>query len=77
VRRYSERIGEPTRPHGLRHMALTEAMGYAARKGWPLSKVLEFSGHSPRSVAILFDYADEFEDAQGQLADLVAKGHDE
>ncbi|MBZ0100744.1 MAG: tyrosine-type recombinase/integrase [Thermoanaerobaculia bacterium] len=77
VRRYSERVGEPTRPHGLRHMALSEAMGYAARKGWPLSKVLEFSGHSPRSVAILFDYADEFEDAQGQLAEMVARGHDE
>lgn len=77
IRRYGERVGVSTRPHGLRHMALTEAMGYAAAQGWPIAKVLEYSGHSPRSVSILLDYADDLEDAQGQLAELVARGHDE
>lgn len=77
VRRYGERVGVTTRPHGLRHMALTEAMGYAAAQGWPIARVLEYSGHSSRSVAILLDYADDLEDAQGQLAEMVAQGHEE
>lgn len=43
----------------------------------PIENVLGNSGPDPRSVVILLDYAAEFEDAQGQLAELVARGPEE
>jgi len=45
VRKTGEGAGVRTRPHGLRHLALTTAVEVAAQQGIPLLDVLEFSGH--------------------------------
>ncbi len=74
VRYLGAKAGVRTRPHGLRHTAITVAVERAAELGRPLMDVLAYSGHAPGSVALLVRYRDVFDDHQGQIASLVAEG---
>ena len=70
VRKAGEDIGIRTRPHAIRHSAITEACKAAAANGMDLTEVLPFSRH--RNVATLQVYRDREKDTQGKLAGLVA-----
>ena len=72
VRGLGERNGLKTRPHGIRHTAITEACKVAAENGIGLEEVLDFSRHSRSSVAILMVYRDRERNIQGQLASCIA-----
>jgi integrase/recombinase XerC len=65
---------ERTRPHGLRHTAITLAMEEAGRLGIPVEEVLTYSGHAKGSLPLLLTYRDRIRDRQGELAGLVAGG---
>ncbi|GAB4464584.1 MAG: tyrosine-type recombinase/integrase [Armatimonadaceae bacterium] len=71
VRKAGEQIGVKTRPHGLRHTAITEACKAAQGAGIGLEEVLDFSRH--KSVQVLMLYRDRERNVQGQLAALVAQ----
>lgn len=68
VRALGEENGIKTRPHGIRHTAITEACKVAAENGIGLEEVLDFSRHSRSSVAILMVYRDRERNIQGQMA---------
>jgi integrase/recombinase XerC len=70
VRGLGEKIGIQTRPHGLRHLAITEAVKAATAAGIGLDEVRDFSGH--KDVKTLLIYRDRERNVQGQLAALVA-----
>jgi len=72
VRGLGEVNGFRTRPHGIRHTAITEACKVAAANGIGLEEVLDFSRHSRSSVAILMVYRDRERNIQGQLASCIA-----
>ena len=72
VRALGEKNGFKTRPHGIRHTAITEACKVAAENGIGLEEVLDFSRHSRSSVAILMVYRDRERNIQGQLASCIA-----
>lgn len=72
VRRYGELAGLKTRPHGLRHAGITEAVKLAQAHGYGLEEVLDFSRHT--DVKTLMIYRDRERNAQGRLAELVAAG---
>jgi integrase/recombinase XerC len=63
-----------TRPHGLRHTAITTAMEEAGRLGIPIEEVLAYSGHAKGSLPLLLAYRDRIRDRQGEIAGLVAGG---
>ena len=71
VRATGESIGIKTRPHGLRHTAITEACKAAQKAGIGLEEVLDFSRH--RNVQTLMVYRDRERNVQGQLASLIAQ----
>jgi len=62
--------GQVWRPHGLRHLAITEAYKAAQANGMDLEEVLDFSRH--KDVKTLMIYRDRDRNVQGQLAALVA-----
>jgi integrase/recombinase XerC len=66
------RAGVKARPHGIRHTAITRACRLWQAMGRPLEEVLQFSGHSPNSIAVLMKYRDRENDVQGEIATLVA-----
>lgn len=70
VRQVGERIGVRTRPHAIRHSAITEACRAAAANGMDLTEVLAFSRR--RTVGTLQVYRDREGDTQGKLARLGA-----
>lgn len=70
VRELGEKVGLKTRPHGLRHTAITEACKAAQANGIDLEEVLDFSRH--KDVKILMVYRDRERNVQGKLASLVA-----
>ncbi len=70
VRTIGESIGIKTRPHGLRHSGITEAVKAATANGMDLTEVLPFSRH--RNVSTLQVYRDTERDTQGKLAAMVA-----
>lgn len=72
VRKIGESVGIKTRPHGLRHTAITEACKAAQEHGFGLEEVLDFSRHSRNSISVLLLYRDRERNAQGQIASLVA-----
>jgi len=65
-----EKIGVKTRPHGIRHSAVTEAVKKAQQNGLDLEEVLDFSRH--RDVRTLLIYRDRERNVQGKLSELVA-----
>jgi len=70
VRDYGKEVGLKTRPHGIRHTAITEAVKVAHENGIGLDEVLQFSRH--KDVKTLMIYRDRERNVQGQLAGLVA-----
>jgi len=72
VRRLGEVHGLKTRPHGVRHTAITEACKVAAENGIGLEEVLDFSRHSRSSIGVLVIYRDRERNIQGQLASCIA-----
>ena len=67
VRRLGAQVGVQTRPHGLRHAGITEAL---ERTGGNLRAAARFSRHRDwRTLAI---YDDNREDVAGKVAALVA-----
>lgn len=72
VRGLGELNGLKTRPHGVRHTAITEACKMAAENGIGLEEVLDFSRHSRKSIAVLLVYRDRERNLQGQLASMIA-----
>lgn len=73
VRELGERVGvRASRPHGIRHTAVTEAIKLAAREGLDLSVVQAFSRHAdPRT---LFLYRDAEGDPQASVSSAIAEG---
>ena len=72
VRRLGEDVGVRTRPHGLRHTAVTEVTKAATRNDMGIDEVLHFSRH--RSLTTLMVYRDAEGSRQGELARLVSEG---
>jgi len=66
-----EKIGIKTRPHGIRHSAVTEAVKKAQKNGMDLEEVLDFSRH--RDVRTLLIYRDRERNVQGKLSELVSE----
>lgn len=71
IRTLGQKIGIKTRPHGLRHLSITEACKAAQANGYGLEEVLDHSRHA--SVSTLMIYRDRERNVQGQIATLVAK----
>jgi integrase/recombinase XerC len=71
VRILGEKIGITTRPHGIRHSAVTEAVKKAQKNGMDLEEVLDFSRH--KDVRTLMIYRDRERNVQGKLSELVAE----
>jgi len=70
VRRLGEEIGIKTRPHGIRHTAITEAVKKAKENGIGLEEVVDFSDH--REIKTLLIYRDRDRNVQGQISELIA-----
>ncbi len=71
VRGLGEKVGIKTRPHGIRHSAVTEAVKKAQKNGMDLEEVLDFSRH--KDVRTLMIYRDRERNVQGKLSELVAE----
>lgn len=63
-------VGVKTRPHGLRHTAITEAVKAGQANGMDLTEVLDFSRHA--NVGTLQIYRDRETNRQGKLTKLIA-----
>jgi len=70
VRLIGKRVGIATRPHGLRHTAISEAVRLVQQNGIDLTAVLKFSRHT--NINTLQFYLDQESGLQGKIADLVA-----
>jgi integrase/recombinase XerC len=70
IRDLGAEVGLKTRPHGIRHTAITEACKAAQANGINLEEVRDFSRHA--DVRTLMIYRDRERNVQGQLASLVA-----
>ncbi len=71
VRGLGEKVGIRTRPHGIRHTAVTQAVKKARRNDMDLEEVLDFSRH--KDVRTLMIYRDRDRNVQGKLSELVAE----
>lgn len=71
IRRLGHSAGVKTRPHGLRHLSITEACKLAQANGFGLEEVLDHSRH--KNVTTLMIYRDRERNVQGQIANLVAE----
>jgi integrase/recombinase XerC len=70
VRDLGHRVGIETRPHGLRHLAVTEAVRAAQKAGMGIEEVLDFSRHA--DLKTLMIYVDRDRNAQGTIAGMIA-----
>jgi len=70
IRRLGEDVGVKTRPHGIRHTSITQAIKIAQVNGITLPEVKQFSRHS--SLQTLQIYADRERNVQGKLAGWVS-----
>ena len=70
IKQLGEVVGLDTRPHGLRHTAITEAIKKAQENGIDIEEVLDFSRH--RDIKVLMVYRDRERNVQGSLARIVA-----
>ena len=73
IQKHGLSLSTPTHitPHGLRHTAITTAVERAQSSNVDLDKVRQFSRHA--KLATLQIYADQHENWQGQVAEMVAK----
>lgn len=70
IRGLGEKLNIKTRPHGIRHTAITEACKLAQKNGFGLEEILDFSRHA--NVSTLMIYRDHEENNQGNIAKIVA-----
>lgn len=70
VRRFGRKVGVETRPHGLRHLSITEACKIAQANGFGLEEVLDHSRHA--DVSTLLIYRDRERNLQGEIAGLIS-----
>lgn len=63
-------VGVKTRPHGIRHLSITEACKLVQVLGMPLEEVLDHSRH--KNISTLMIYRDKDSNKQGTIAALVA-----
>lgn len=70
IRSLGEEVNIKTRPHGIRHLSISEACEVAQNNGYNLEEVLDHSRH--KSVATLMIYRDRKRDTQGAISTLVA-----
>lgn len=59
-----------TRPHGVRHLSITEACKAAQNNGFALEEVMDHSRH--KSISTLMIYRDRERDTQGAISTLVS-----
>jgi integrase/recombinase XerC len=71
VRKLGEEIGISTRPHGIRHTAITEAVKKARENGIGLEEVRDFSNH--KGIESLLIYRDRERNVQGTLSGLITE----
>ncbi len=70
VRGLGEIAKVKTRPHGIRHLSISEACEVAQNNGYALEEVMDHSRH--KSVATLMIYRDRKRDTQGAISTLVS-----
>ncbi len=70
IRGLGEEVKIKTRPHGIRHLSISEACEVAQNNGYALEEVLDHSRH--KSVATLMIYRDRKRDTQGAISTLVS-----
>jgi len=70
IRNIGQAVGATTRPHGLRHLAVTEAVRAAQKAGYGIEEVLDFSRHA--DLKTLMVYVDHDRNAQGRIAALIS-----
>lgn len=70
VRSLGFKVSIRTRPHGIRHLSITEACKTAARNGISLEEIADFSRHV--SATTLLIYRDRERNVQREIASLVA-----
>lgn len=70
IRSLGEEVKIKTRPHGIRHLSISEACEVAQNNGYALEEVLDHSRH--KSVATLMIYRDRKRDTQGAISTLVS-----
>ncbi len=70
IRWLGQQVDVKTRPHGVRHLSITEACKAAQNNGFALEEVLDHSRH--KSIVTLMIYRDRERDAQGAISTLVA-----
>jgi len=68
IRGLGEKVGEKTRPHGLRHAAITEAL---EQTQGDVRRVAKYSRHKDLRVLVVYD--DARKDIAGEVSKLVAK----
>ena len=70
IKDLGERAGIKTRPHGLRHTAISEAVKKTQQAGMGIETVLQFSRH--RDIRTAMVYLDHDKNLQGKISDLVS-----
>lgn len=70
LRVYGRIIGKHITPHGLRHAAITKAVGLAQGVGVTLPELLQYSRH--KSLRTLQVYVDNHRNVQGRIASAVS-----
>jgi integrase len=65
-------LGVETRPHGIRHTAVTEAVKVAQKNGIGIEEVLDFSRH--KTLATLLIHRDRERNVQKTLSGLISTG---
>lgn len=70
VRWLGHKADVKTRPHGIRHLSITEACKVAQNNGFALEEVMDHSRH--KSVTTLMIYRDRERNVQGAISTLVA-----
>ncbi len=70
IRKLGKEVGIQTRPHGIRHTAITEVVKKAKEADIGLEEVIDFSDH--KDVKTLLIYRDRERNVQGTLSKLIA-----
>jgi integrase/recombinase XerC len=70
VRDLGKKVDVETRPHGLRHEAITRALD---RTNGDIRKVQRFSRHKDARTVLIYD--DNRRDLGGEVAELVAEDY--
>jgi integrase/recombinase XerC len=70
VQALGTKAGVKTSPHGLRHLAVTEAARAAQKAGLDVTEVLDFSRHA--DLKTLQIYIDRDSNTQGKIAAMIA-----